>query len=65
MKKSRILLLAAMTVVSVQLQAKDYNASLFGAKSNGTTSTRIPSSGALTTSVRMVAAAWYFTWAGT
>ena len=37
MKKGTILLLAALAAVSVQLHAKDYNASMFGAKSNGTT----------------------------
>jgi len=37
MKKGTILLLAAIAVVSLQLNAKDYNASMFGAKSNGTT----------------------------
>ncbi len=37
MKKVTILLLATLAAVSVQLQAKDYNASVFGAKSNGTT----------------------------
>lgn len=37
MKKVTILLLATLSAVSIQLQAKDYNASMFGAKSNGTT----------------------------
>ncbi len=37
MKKGTILLLAAMAAVSVQLHARDYNASMFGVKSNGTT----------------------------
>ena len=37
MKKGTILLLAALAAFSGQLHAKDYNASMFGAKSNGTT----------------------------
>jgi len=37
MKKGTILLLAALAAVSVPLHSKDYNASMFGAKSNGTT----------------------------
>ena len=37
MKKGTILLLAALAAFSLQLHAKDYNASMFGAKSNGTT----------------------------
>ena len=36
MKKGTILLLAALAAFSLQLHAKDYNASMFGAKSNGT-----------------------------
>jgi len=36
MKKGTILLLAALAAFSGQLHAKDYNASMFGAKSNGT-----------------------------
>ncbi|HNY58327.1 MAG TPA: glycoside hydrolase, partial [Bacteroidales bacterium] len=36
-KKGTILLLAALVAVSFPLHSKDYNASMFGAKSNGTT----------------------------
>jgi polygalacturonase len=37
MKTAKILLFAILSAAALQLQAKDYNASMFGAKSNGTT----------------------------
>lgn len=37
MKTGKLLLLFILSAVALQMQAKDYNASMFGAKSNGTT----------------------------
>jgi hypothetical protein len=37
MKTAKILLFVILSAAALQLQAKDYNASMFGAKSNGTT----------------------------
>ena len=37
MKTAKILLFAILSAAALQLHAKDYNASMFGAKSNGTT----------------------------
>ena len=37
MKTTRVLLLSLFLILSLKLSAKDYNASLFGIKSNGTT----------------------------